>query len=74
MAPQTNRYKIVKYPTQDTMGRTVSPMIITCVCGNLVHLDNSWANECDNCQREYNMQGQELAPREQWGEETGESF
>jgi len=71
---KVNNYKIVKYPTQDEKGRTVTPMIITCACGNLLHLDDSFANECDSCQLEYNMQGQMLAPRSQWGEETGESF
>ena len=32
-----------------------------------------FTNTCDNCHTDYNMSGQELAPREQWGEETGES-
>jgi hypothetical protein len=29
-------------------------------------------NSC-NCGLDYNMSGQQLAPREQWGEETGET-
>lgn len=41
-----------------------------CACGRVVELD-SFTNECD-CGRDYNMSGQLLAPREQWGEETGE--
>jgi len=30
-------------------------------------------NTCSVCNTDYNMSGQKLAPREQWGEETGES-
>lgn len=41
-----------------------------CCCGRVVELD-SFTNECD-CGRDYNMSGQLLAPRAQWGEETGE--
>ncbi len=44
-----------------------------CACGRDVALDSSWANEC-GCGREYNGSGQLLAPRAQWGEETGEQF
>jgi hypothetical protein len=29
---------------------------------------------CENCGTEYNGAGQILAPRYQWGEETGEQF
>lgn len=41
-------------------------------CGRHVHLSHS-DNDCD-CGAIYNLFGQRLAPREQWGEETGESF
>jgi len=44
-----------------------------CACGRKVYLDDSWANTC-GCGLEYNSSGQELAPRSQWGEETGEKF
>lgn len=30
--------------------------------------------KCEGCDRDYNSAGQELAPREQWGEDTGESL
>lgn len=50
------------------------PKVIECKCGEKIELDSSWANECDNCGREYNGFGQLLAPRSQWGEETGETF
>lgn len=49
--------------------------IIKCKdCGKEVELWNSWANECRKCGTEYNGFGQMLAPREQWGIETGEDF
>lgn len=44
-----------------------------CSCGMLVHL-SGFTNTCDRCGNDYNMSGQLLAPREQWGEETGEHY
>jgi hypothetical protein len=49
------------------------PALIRCECGRPVSLSDSWANGCE-CGREYNLSGQLLAPRHQWGEETGEHF
>lgn len=40
-------------------------------CGEEVIL-SGFTNTCD-CGLDYNMSGQQLAPRSQWGEETGES-
>jgi hypothetical protein len=42
-----------------------------CVCGAEVAL-SGFTNACD-CGRDYDMGGSLLAPREQWGEETGET-
>ena len=42
-----------------------------CGCGAEVEL-SGFTNTCDKCGAEYNWAGQALAPREQWGEETGE--
>lgn len=50
------------------------PAVIRCRCGEELTLYSSWANECEVCHLEYNGSGQELAPRTQWGEETGEHF
>lgn len=44
-----------------------------CTCGSEVYLDR-FTNTCQGCGRDYNMSGQELAPREQWGEETNETI
>ena len=43
-----------------------------CDCGELVNLDR-FTNTCDGCGTDYNGSGQRLAPRSQWGCETGES-
>lgn len=45
------------------------PAVGRCACGAEVVLASSWANPCDRCSREYNMSGQQLAPRSQWGGE-----
>jgi hypothetical protein len=47
------------------------PAVGRCVCGRQVALAR-FTNACD-CGRDYNGSGQLLAPREQWGEETGET-
>ena len=53
--------------------RYVEPAVGECNhCGEEVHL-TGFTNTCE-CGTDYNMSGQELAPREQWGEETGESL
>ena len=49
------------------------PAVIACdECGCSVYLDG-FTNTCGNCEADYNMSGQRLAPRNQWGEETGET-
>lgn len=48
------------------------PAVGRCECGKKVHL-GSFTNTCE-CNRDYNMSGQLLASRSQWGEETGESL
>ena len=43
-----------------------------CDCGRTLELPD-FTNTCE-CGRDYNQGGQLLAPREQWGEETGEHW
>jgi hypothetical protein len=43
---------------------------IKCACGRKVYCQGM-TTTCE-CGREYNWAGQQLAPRNQWGEETGE--
>jgi hypothetical protein len=47
--------------------------LVTCHCGEEVICSN-FTNTCDNCESDYNFNGSLLASREQWGEETGESW
>lgn len=47
------------------------PRIGRCECGEEIYLDR-YTNSCD-CGIDYDSAGYALAPREQWGEETGES-
>ena len=42
-------------------------------CGSWIQC-LGFTNTCDCCNTDYNGSGQELSPREQWGEETGESY
>lgn len=56
-----------------TITRYEIPRIGRCHCGAEVEL-MYFTNTCEKCGRDYNTAGQELAPREQWGEETGESL
>ena len=48
------------------------PRVGLCPCGEEIELEG-FTNTCD-CGRDYNWAGQELAPREQWGEDTGEHW
>ena len=48
--------------------------VVDCKCGQEVYCTSTWANACEGCGKEYNMGGQSLAPRAQWGEETGEAW
>ena len=58
--------KILRYRDPETR----DPAIGLCDCGREVEL-SGFTNTCD-CGRDYNWGGTLLAPREQWGEETGE--
>lgn len=45
---------------------------VKCNCGRMVDCSN-FTNTCP-CGRDFNFSGTELAPRDQWGEETGEHW
>lgn len=53
-------------------GRLAIPALWRCDCGAELECPN-FTNTCE-CGADYNSAGQRLAPREQWGEETGETF
>lgn len=46
--------------------------VVECECGEEVEC-HSFTNTCD-CGRDYNFNGDLLAPRKFWGEETGEHW
>ncbi len=50
------------------------PRVIRCTCGEEVVLYNHFTNTCDKCDRDFDGYGHGLAPRPQWGEETGEHY
>lgn len=53
--------------------RWTAPTVGLCVCGATVAL-LGFTNTCEACGRDYNLSGQLLASRLQWGAETGESL
>lgn len=65
--------KLIDHGVQRYVSHYREPAIGLCDCGTEVVLDG-FTNTCENCQADYNSAGQRLAPREQWGEETGESL
>jgi hypothetical protein len=46
--------------------------VVEC-CGDELYC-YGFTNTCPICGSDYNQAGQRLAPREQWGEETGEHY
>ena len=43
-------------------------------CCNQWLLCDNFTNTCEKCDKDYGMDGGRLAPRSQWGEETGETY
>lgn len=83
----TNRYELIEYmanaklKSEDGIARCrcggfliyENPIsYIKCDCGLTVYL-HGFTNTCE-CGADYNLSGQRLASRSQWGEETGESL
>jgi len=58
-------------PTDTEPGQ---PAIGRCDCGEEIVLHSRMTNTCNACGADYNWNGTRLAPREQWGEETGEHW
>jgi len=66
-------YDVIAEGIQKDKWSYTEPAIGKCSCGEEVIL-SSFTNTCDKCDSDYNMQGDLLAPRSQWGEETGEHW
>lgn len=68
-----NGYPVVDRGVQRFVNRYTEPAVGICdVCGREVTL-SAFTNTC-RCGADYNASGQRLAPRSQWGEETGEHW
>lgn len=65
------REVIRKQKILDRNMREVERSVYLCDCGEEI-LCAYFTNTCHECGADYNMSGQRLAGREQWGEETGE--
>lgn len=70
---QNGEYDVVYLGIQQWERSWINPSVGLCECGTEVILD-SFTNTCERCGRDYNQSGTLLAPREQWGEETGEHW
>ena len=69
---ETREYKVSNPQIKQYINRYIDPALAKCICGHTIELA-AFTNTCERCNRDYNMSGQELAPRSQWGEETGET-
>lgn len=61
-----------RYKMMDAARRAKVYTLIRC-CGKTL-LCTDFTNTCDVCGADYNFNGDLLAPREQWGEETNERW
>jgi len=66
-------YDVIAEGIQKDKWSYTEPAIGKCSCGEEVVL-SSFTNTCDKCDSDYNMQGDLLDHRSQWGEETGEHW
>lgn len=67
----------MRYENSSTTRRTLvegerRTVQIKC-CGAWLDCE-AFTNTCEHCEADYNFAGQRLAPRSQWGEETGEHW
>jgi len=65
-------HDVIDDGVQSYSNRWLSYAVLQCDCGEKLEL-SGFTNTCD-CGADYNMSGQLLASRAQWGEETGESL
>lgn len=62
------------FPPHNPDGPFPAPEGLTCDCGTFLDYPGPGRDYyCPHCHRDYNSAGQRLAPRCQWGEETGET-
>jgi len=68
----TGAIGVKRQPVSRHIHREKEPAIGICDCGSEVVLQG-FTCTCHGCGADYNSAGQKLAPRSQWGCETGES-
>lgn len=70
--------RIVDLGVQESVNRYTEPAELQCDCGATVLLQPQGGidlgSDCERCGRIYNLSGQLLRPREEWGEDTGETW
>lgn len=72
LAGECDGNKVIDDGIADYSYSYMEPARGRCICGEIVALEG-FTNTCDNCERDYNLNGSLLASRSQWGEETGET-
>lgn len=73
---QRRQFSVETYRDQlgiERTRQTTIPAIGRCDCGCSVTLGR-FTCTCERCGTDYNSAGQRLAPREDWGSETGEHW
>jgi len=63
---------VKRYAEVHVGGKVRRRRVVKCCGADLVCRD--FTNTCSRCGADYNMSGQRLAPRTQWGAETGEHW
>lgn len=63
---QNGQHKVSAPRIQRSVNRWKEPAVLRCDCGAEVELWDALTNSCEQCDRNYNMSGQKLAPVEQW--------
>jgi hypothetical protein len=70
----TIRTIIEEMPSKRVEGMTYERRTKQVLCCREWLTCNRFTVTCDHCGADYNMSGHRLAPREHWGEETGEHW
>ena len=69
------RYSKETVPSRAYPGETYERSVVEVkCCGEWMEVTRRFTTTCDHCGADYNSSGQLLAPRAQWGEETGEHW
>jgi len=64
-------HDVIDLGIRECRQRWKEPRLIRCDCGEELETSD-FTNTCPECGRDYNWNGDLLASRSQWGEETGE--